>query len=282
VSGRPFVLIEAAGNRFALADGFAEPPPDDAAGIARALAGRVDGLLLLDPPSGNGPVAVGAEGELAVRTRMTLYNADGSRAEACGNGLRCIAAIAVEEGHVPAAPFAIETDAGPRSMEVEVEHGRVVRARAGMGPIALGEPFVFEHAGTAHDVYPADAGNPHAVVFVADVAATDLEDLGPALEHHQRFPHRTNVEIANRVNPSPGLGLIGFAGIDVRVWERGVGETAACGTGACAAACVAAARLGLAPPIDVRMPGGLLQVSWSDLGSVHLAGPVRRLGIIRV
>jgi len=275
---RPFILIEAAGNRFALADGFEEAPPEDPAALARALAGRVDGLLLLDPPS---PEGLGAASDLPVRAKMTLYNADGSRAEACGNGLRCIAAIAVEEGHVPAVPFAIETDAGPRSMEVEVEHGRVIRARAGMGRVELGEPFVFEHAGVAHDVYPADVGNPHAVVFVDDVAATRLAELGPALENHPRFPHRANVEIATPVELGEDRETPELPVLDVRVWERGVGETGACGTGACAAACVAAARRDLAPPIDVRMPGGLLRVSWSDLGAVRLEGPVRRLGIIR-
>jgi diaminopimelate epimerase len=273
MSGRAFVLIEGAGNRFALADGFAEPPPEDPAEVARALAGRVDGLLLLDPPTPGAAPARGARGELVARARMTLYNTDGSRPEACGNGLRCIAAVAVEEGHVPPQPFAIETDAGPCAMEVTCENGHVVRARAGIGAVRLGEPFTIEHAGVEHEVHPADVGNPHAVVFVPAVASAPLAELGPAVAGHPRLPHGANVEVA-----SP----IGAALLDVRVWERGVGETGACGTGACAAAVVAAVRRDLAPPIDVRMPGGVLRVSWSDIGEVLLEGPVRRLGMIRV
>jgi len=274
--GREYLLVEAAGNRFALADGFALPPPDDPAAVARALAGRVDGLLLLEMPSADAKPAETPRGALPALARMILYNADGSRAEACGNGLRCIAAIAVEEGHVEPATFAIETDAGPRSMEVWQEQGRVVRARGGMGALTLGEPFRFEHAGAEHEVHPADAGNPHAVVFVDDVANADLASIGAALEHHPRFPNRTNVELARVVAAEPDR-----ATLEVRVWERGVGETGACGTGACAAAVVAAARRDLPPPIDVRMPGGVLCVGWTDLASVHLEGPVRRLGTIR-
>jgi diaminopimelate epimerase len=254
---REFFLVSAAGNRFALADGFRAPPPGDPAAVARRLAGRVDGLLLLDPAPGG--------------VRMTLYNADGSRAEACGNGLRCIAAVAVEEGHCEPPALMVVTDAGTRRVEVELERGRVARAAAEMGPVELGTPFAFALEGLALEIHPARVGNPHAVIFVPDAESAPLGVIGPAVERHPRFPERANVEVVSRA---------GGAGIAVRVWERGVGETAACGTGACAAACVSAARLGLAPPIDVRMPGGLLRVAWTDLQGVTLAGPVQREGTI--
>jgi len=250
-------LVSAAGNRFALADAYQGGPPADPAALARRLAGRVDGLLLLEPAPGG--------------VRMTLYNADGSRAEACGNGLRCIAAVAVEEGHCPGPALLVATDAGTRRVEVELARGRVARAAAEMGPVELGKPFALELEGLALEIHPARVGNPHAVIFVPDAEAAPLDIIGPAVERHPRFPERTNVEVVSR---APGGGLV------ARVWERGVGETAACGTGACAAACVAAARLGLAPPIDVRMPGGLLRVAWADLMSVTLAGAVQREGTI--
>ena len=257
-SAPDLILVSAAGNRFALADGFRGGPPRDPAALARRLAGRVDGLLLLDPAPGG--------------VRMTLYNADGSRAEACGNGLRCIAAVAVEEGHCDGPALLVATDAGTRRVEVELARGRVARAAAEMGPVELGKPFALELEGLALEIHPARVGNPHAVVFVPDAASAPLGVIGPAVERHPRFPERANVEVVSRA-PEGGLA--------VRVWERGVGETAACGTGACAAACVAAERLGLAPPIEVRMPGGLLLVDWSDLESVTLAGPVQREGTIQ-
>ena len=162
--------------------------------------------------------------------------------------------------------------AGTRRVEVLLERGRVARAAAEMGPVELGTPFAFALEGLAREVHPARVGNPHAGVFVPDAASAPLGLIGPAVERHPRFPERANVEVVSRA-PEGGLA--------VRVWERGVGETAACGTGACAAACVAAERLGLAPPIEVRMPGGLLLVDWSDLESVTLAGPVQREGTIQ-
>lgn len=255
---RELFLVSAAGNRFALADGFRGGPPGDPGALARKLAGRVDGLLLLDPAPGG--------------VRMTLYNADGGRAEACGNGLRCIAAVAVEEGHCAGPALLVATDAGTRRVEVELARGRVERAVAEMGPVELGPPFALELEGLALEVHPARVGNPHAVIFVPDAEAAPLGVIGPFVERHPRFPGRTNVEVVSRA---------AAGGLAARVWERGVGETAACGTGACAAACVAAAHLGLAPPIDVRMPGGLLCVAWTDLSSVTLAGPVQREGTIR-
>ncbi len=250
-------LVSAAGNRFALADAIAGAAPSDPAALARRLAGQVDGLLLL----GRAPGGV----------RMTLYNADGSRAEACGNGLRCIAAVAVEEGHARGPTLLVTTDAGARRVEVERHGARVVRAAAEMGAVELGAAFELSCSGQSLTVHPARVGNPHAVIFVDDVRRTPLAELGPAVERHERFPERTNVELVSRA---------AAGALDVRVWERGVGETQACGTGACAAAAVAARRFGLKPPISVRMPGGELSVRWETLASVTLVGPVEREGLL--
>lgn len=248
-------LVSGAGNRFAIADGFGgslDQPPGDLAG---QLAGRVDGLLLMDPAPGG--------------IRMTLYNCDGSRAEACGNGLRCVAALAVGAGYVAGPEVLVQTDAGPRRVTV-AEGGE--QATAEMGPAVLGTAFDFEHEGLRLEVLPVHLGNPHAVALVHNAQEAPLGVVGPALERHPRFPGRTNVEL---FSPDPdGLG------VQARVWERGVGETLSCGTGACAVACAASKWLGLGSPIEVAMPGGGLRVEWTTFDALALTGAIRHDGRI--
>ena len=251
------LLVSGAGNRFAVADSFRHAPEANPARLSASLAGRVDGLLLLDPAE-NG-------------IRMTLYNADGSRAEACGNGLRCVAAIAVEQEYVRGPNVLVHTDAGPRWVEVEVKGGVAASATADMGALNLGQPFSFELEGHHLQVFPVHVGNPHAVAFVETVDDTPLGVIGPVLERHARFPHRANVEIAS---------LAPDGGVEARVWERGVGVTPACGTGACAVAVASSMGLGLRSPVRVDMPGGSLFVSWTSLESIRLQGPVQREGTI--
>ena len=258
-------LVSAAGNRFALAD-LCDPGADlavEPARLARSLAGRVDGLLLLE---------AAPAGEVV----MTLYNADGGRAEACGNGLRCIAAVAMDHGRASGSGVRVHTDAGPRWVEVERSpQGRIEAACAEMGPVVLAEAFPLDHAGRAFEVYPVSVGNPHAVVRVAaaDLEGPLLSSIGPALEVHPRFPQGTNVEL---IVPHARSGLT------ARVWERGVGETAACGTGACAAARVAShLDEGAGSPLAVELPGGTLEVRWTSWERVQLRGPVLREGRIQ-
>ncbi len=246
--------IEAAGNCFAVADGFADAAPEDPGRLAVAL-GRdrlVDGLLLLLPPRADGDC------------RMVLHNADGSRAEACGNGLRCVGKLAVERGRASGPLVRIETDAGLRTVEVLYESGAIVAARATMGEPrveALEEPLRAGWREVAASVIRL--GNPHCVLFVPDVETVPVEELGPELARQARFPEGTNVEF---VEVEPG-------GLRVRTWERGVGETASCGTGVSAAA-VAAIELGRAsPPVEVKTRGGRLRVLWEG-GVVRLEGPV--------
>ncbi|MCY3000649.1 MAG: diaminopimelate epimerase [Planctomycetota bacterium] len=253
-------LMAGAGNSFALWDARALGEPRDAAEVARELCERtwpgasatLDGLLVVSP---------GTDGAAC---RMTIFNADGSRPEACGNGLRCVARFAREQGFSAADAFKVQTDAGVRSVEMVREGGAITAVRASMGPprsIEVGVTLASSKG--SHRATLVDMGNPHAVLFVADERTAPVAELGRELERHPRFPKRTNVEFA----------ALRDGRVHLRVWERGVGETAACGTGACATA-VAALREGkLVLPVDIELPGGTLRVDWDGAGEVLLTGP---------
>ncbi len=254
------VRVAAAGNRFALFDGFRHEPPANPGEVARRVVAQhgVDGLLLLLPPLSRGEAPAGGA------VRMVLYNADGSRPEACGNGLRAIAKIAVDRGHARGPDLVVETDAGPRTVEVLRTGERITAARATLGVPrieALEETLVAK--GEKVRASLIELGNPHCVVFVDDPDTAPVATLGPLLECHPRFPRRTNVEFAKVMN----------RGVSVRVWERGVGETLSCGTGATAAAVAAMALGKVSSPVAVWTRGGTLVVRWSG-GEARLEGPV--------
>jgi diaminopimelate epimerase len=227
---------------------------------------------------------VGADGVIRVASgrdgaelTMDYVNSDGSVGEMCGNGIRCLALFARAEGLTTSTRIEVATGAGHRVVDV-VEEGRV--------RVDMGAPS-FHPADIPVDVDGADAlhvkleveqvtvvevacvsmGNPHAVVFVDDPATAPVRTLGPALERHPAFPRRTNVEFVR---------VEGGERISMRVWERGVGETLACGTGACAAAVAARLLAGAEPTLTVVLPGGELEVTWS--GSLEPAAPVMLTG----
>jgi diaminopimelate epimerase len=213
---------------------------------------------------------------------MELTNADGGLAEISGNGLRCLAHMAAKLGLGAEDRLVVDTAAGRRDMTIRrrAEDGEVDYAEADMGlvmftpemiPVTAETPFDLEATvdGVTYRGDAAGVGNPHYVVFVEDPDAVPLDRHGPVLEHDPRFPNRTNVEM---VVPTP-------SGVRMRIWERGVGETASCGSGACAAA-GAAYRRGLAPArATVSVPGGDLMVDLQPYGTdasltARLGGPV--------
>lgn len=205
---------------------------------------------------------VGADGLLAVSpidresVRMEYWNADGSPAEMCGNGLRCVARWAVERGLVDGRAFIVQTAVGPRRAEVGENTVRV----------EIGEPSVgAEREAGGHRVTPASVGNPHAVVRVETVADAPVGEVGPSLEVDPSFPNGTNVEFLEVVSPGS---------LRLRVWERGVGETLACGTGAVAAAAVARSWGDSTSRISVTLPGGVATVVF-DGDVAWLEGPAR-------
>jgi diaminopimelate epimerase len=266
----------------------------EAAGNDFLLVDDLDGTLALTSEEAPGLCdrwfGVGADGVIAVRRgtalpfAMWLCNADGTVAEVSGNGLRCLAAFLREAHHVESDAMDIETSAGVRHVVLDVEGDRAVAATVGMGVPAfakaaipmrgpawesfLAQPFDIG-GGITVTASALSMGNPHLVLFVdEDPERIHVEHIGPALERHELFPERVNVEFA-RVRDD--------GSIDVRVWERGVGETLACGTGACAVA-VAAAEAGLTPArVTLRFRGGALTVDRTGDGEVVLGGPVRHV-----
>jgi len=237
------IWVEGAGNRFALVDTIGGDTPADPAAAAIELASDPrcpDGLLVLDRDD-------------AGRLRMTVYNRDGSRPEACGNGLRCVAWAAVEAGHAPrGVEFEVATDAGVRRARVD----GTVRVSMGAGR------RVATHELDGLVGVECDIGNPHLVLRADSWGDAQVASLGPRYERDPRFPRGTNVEFV------VGAG----ASFTARVWERGVGETAACGTGACAIAIALADAL----PAEVTLPGGMLTVDRVG-DELWLEGPVARL-----
>ena len=284
----PFTKMHGLGNDYVFVDGF-EVAVDDPPALARRVAHRrrgvgSDGLILLLPPEQGGDV------------RMRMFNADGSEAEMCGNGIRCLARMAVERGRAGDDAVRVETPAGLRLARCRREpDGRIATVTVDMGPPAFGPAAVgADPAGLepgAADESPVrlrpavvlgpaprdggDApaepawwlvsmGNPHAVAFVRDAASIDLASVGRAVETHAAFPARINVHLA----------VVRDRGhVVVRTWERGSGATDACGTGACAVA-VAAAAAGLAGrTVRTTLPGGDLEIAWRPDGRVDMTGP---------
>ena len=248
--------MHGAGNDYVYVDLFAERV-DDAPALARAVSDRrrgigADGLILLCP-SERADVA------------MVMYNADGSRAEMCGNGIRCLARLAMDAGRAAGNPIRVETDSGIRTVELTDGGARV----------EMGVPDVqrigheMEVSGARLSVTCISMGNPHAVVFVGDVEATDVAGLGRALETDPLFPEGTNVEFVEVVDSGR---------VRQRTWERGSGETLACGTGACAA-CVAGVVTGRTDGrVRNELRGGELLLEWEGEGSsVHMTGPVAKV-----
>ncbi len=257
-----YTLMQGAGNRIAVIDersGGRQPPPP--ATIARlAETSPIEGF---DQLMWLGPAA-----EAAVSYRV--FNADGSEVEQCGNGVRCVAHLLMND------------DAG--ELELEGPAGRVTATRSADGRIAVemgrprfepdelpfiaaapGRTYELDVGGRSLTVSALSMGNPHCVIRVDDVSSAAVDTLGPAIERHDRFPARTNVGF---------MAVESRDRLDLRVWERGVGETLACGTGACAAM-VAAHRLGLVDDtVSVSLPGGELVVSWrgNDDDPVWLTG----------
>jgi len=255
-----FEKYEATGNDFIVVKVAAPEAlsPEQAMALCdRHFGIGADGVLLISPAA-------------HVRARMTVLNADGSRPEMCGNGLRC-AALAVSEGD-DESDFVMLTDAGPRTCQLRRTGPASALVTTGLG-VAVDEGEIIHPLHTADGRGDAtfvrvSMGNPHAIVFAPQISHHDLDVLGSSLS--ARIPGGSNVEVASVVAPQK---------IELAVWERGVGRTLACGTGAAATA-AAAVALGLAEadvPIEVRLPGGPLELLVDRERHVTLSGPARRV-----
>lgn len=251
----PFVKMEGAGNDYVFVDGIRHAMPiERAPDLARRWSDRHHGI-------GADGLIVVVRGEVAP-VRMLMWNADGSRGAMCGNGLRCVARLAAAHGHAGAPRFDVETDAGLRAVEL-LAGGEV---RAAMGPVRCEAAITVLLGAERITLVPGDAGNPHAVVFVADVGTAPVAAVGAALQRHPRFPDGVNVEFVQ---------VIAGDRLRQRTFERGSGETMACGTGAAVA--VAAARTAghvRGERTTVELRGGTLQVVGAG-SSLAIEGPAR-------
>ena len=267
----PFTKMHGAGNDYVYVNGFevtiADPAAAAIAVSPRRKAVGSDGLIILQPS------------EIAA-VRMEMYNADGSRGEMCGNGIRCVGKLAFERGLTRDNPMSVETDVGVKTLELDVRAGRVASVNVDMGePIlepsriparfdgACAVDVPLEVAGRTHRVTCVSMGNPHCVLFLDGEACLDdlaLETIGPPFERHERFPKRVNTEF---------LDVVGRGEMRMRVWERGSGETAACGTGACAAAVAGVLTGRTDRSLLIHLVGGDLSIEWREQdGRVYMRG----------
>jgi diaminopimelate epimerase len=227
-----------------------------------------DGVIRIAPPSSGGDLF------------MDYVNSDGSVGEMCGNGIRCLAVFARHAGLIAGDRVAVETRAGLKAVTMSDAGVTVDMGPPIFHPAAI--PVLWEGPDALHakielpnemmELACLSMGNPHAVAFVEDPSSAPLRDLGPVIEHHDAFPNGTNVEFVRVLTPSH---------IEMRVWERGSGETLACGTGAAAAAVAARLLRDTDPSVTVSLPGGDLTVEWrgslGETSSVFLSGPAEKV-----
>jgi diaminopimelate epimerase len=266
-----FTKMHGIGNDYVYVDCFARQVADPA-GLARRVSPRrtgigADGVILICPS----PVA---------DCRMEMYNADGSRGEMCGNGIRCVGKYVYDHGLVPKETLRIDTDAGIKVLQLQTAAGRAHAVTVDMGEPILDGPRIpvaaegrvvnapLDVDGTRYHVTCVSMGNPHCVVFVPEVDDLALEEIGPRFEHHTFFPKRVNTEFVKVVSRSQ---------LRMRVWERGSGETAACGTGACAVLVAAALNDKSDRRAVVHLNGGDLAIEWRADNHVFMTGPAEEV-----
>ena len=263
-----FTKMQGLGNDYVYVNCFKEKIEDPSA-LAVRISDRhfgvgSDGLILINPSK-------------VADCEMEMYNADGSRGEMCGNGIRCVGKYMYDYGLTDKEAISVETLAGIKYLQFFIENGKVAKVKVDMGsPIltpaeipvvaegerAVDEPIVVD--GTEYRMTCISMGNPHAIVYVKNLP---IEKIGPLFEKHERFPNRVNTEFVKVLDRNT---------VEMRVWERGSGETLACGTGACATA-VACILNGLTEEkVTVKLLGGDLEIEWDrEKNKVFMTGPAK-------
>ena len=264
-----FTKMQGLGNDYVYVNCFKEKienPSEMAVKVSdRHFGIGSDGLILIKPSE-------------VADFEMEMYNADGSRGEMCGNGIRCVAKYVYDYGLTDKTSISVETLGGIKYLDLTVEHGKVTLVKVDMGTpilkpelipiVAKGETVIDEPirvGGKEYHMTGVSMGNPHDVVFMDDIKNLEIEKIGPLFENHERFPNRINTEFVNVIDRHTA---------QMRVWERGSGETLACGTGACAVA-VACILNGLTEnTVTVKLLGGDLQIEWDrEKNTVYMTGP---------
>jgi diaminopimelate epimerase len=261
-----FTKMHGIGNDYIYVNGFAETVANPAR-VAAAISDRHTGI------GGDGLILVLPSKKADVRMRM--FNADGSEAEMCGNGVRCFAKFAFERGLARKNPMTVETGAGILSLQLDVSGGKVQQVTVNMGEPILELPKIpvsekkLPRGGYLGRATYVSMGNPHAVIFVKNVAEIDVARLGPEFEHHAAFPRRINVhwvQVQSRRE------------VTMRTWERGSGITLACGTGACAVGVAGVLTGRTDRKILAHLPGGDLRLEWREADNhVYMTGPAEEV-----
>ncbi|WP_296031970.1 diaminopimelate epimerase [Dorea sp.] len=266
-----FTKMHGLGNDYVYVNCF-EEKIDNPPAVARFVSDRhfgigSDGLIMINPSK-------------VADFEMEMYNADGSRGEMCGNGIRCVAKYVYDYGLTDKTQISVETLGGIKYLDLTVEDGKVALVKVDMGkpelkaeliPIVsdneqvLDEPI--EVDGKEYRMTGVSMGNPHTVIYVDDVKNLDLETIGPKFENHERFPKRINTEFVRCIDRHT---------VEMRVWERGSGETLACGTGACAVAVASILNNLTDTQVTVKLLGGDLQIEWDkEKDRVFMTGPAK-------
>ena len=264
-----FTKMQGLGNDYVYVNCFKETienPPEMAKKISNRNFGiGSDGLIMINPSD-------------VADFEMEMYNADGSRSEMCGNGIRCVGKYVYDYGLTEKEHISVETLAGIKYLDLTVEDGKVKLVKVDMGSpelvpenipiVADGNRVIDEPInvnGTEYRMTGVSMGNPHAVVYVEDVKGLDIETIGPAFENHERFPNRVNTEFVKVLDRNT---------VEMRVWERGSGETMACGTGACAVAVACILNGFTEDKVTVKLLGGDLQIEWDkEADKIYMTGP---------
>lgn len=266
-----FTKMHGCGNDYVYINGFTEKiPQDQKPDFVRRISDRhfgigSDGAIFINPAK-------------ETDFEMEMYNADGSRSEMCGNGMRCVGKYVYDYGLTDKTEFSVVSAGKIKYLTLTIEEGKAVQIRVNMGePILIPEeiPVVADNTpvinepitvlDTEYKMTCVSMGNPHAVVFVEDTASFPVNEIGPYFENHEKFPNRTNTEFVQVVDRK---------NINMRVYERGTGETLACGTGCCASV-VACMLNGLTDDtVFVHVLGGVVQVEWNrEENIVYMTGP---------
>ena len=264
-----FTKMHGCGNDYVYVNGFTEKVADKPKAVV-ALSDRhfgigSDGVIFINPSQ-------------QADFEMEMYNADGTRAEMCGNGIRCVGKYVYDHGMTDKTSITVESFGKVKYLDLTVENGKVVKVKVNMGKpelTAKDVPVVSVHEqvideeiivkGKSYRMTCVSMGNPHAVVFMDDVEHLAIEEIGPYFENHERFPNRTNTEFVQVIDDSH---------VKMRVWERGTGETLACGTGCCATAVACVLNRLTGAHVTVQVLGGEIEIYWDQKENlVYMTGP---------
>lgn len=264
-----FTKMHGCGNDYVYVNGFTEKVADKPKAVVtlsdRHFGIGSDGVIFINPSQ-------------QADFEMEMYNADGTRAEMCGNGIRCVGKYVYDHGMTDKTSITVESFGKVKYLDLTVENGKVVKVKVNMGKPELTAndvPVVSEHEqvideeiivkGKTYRMTCVSMGNPHAVVFMDDVEHLAIEEIGPYFENHERFPNRTNTEFVQVIDDSH---------VKMRVWERGTGETLACGTGCCATAVACVLNHLTGAHVTVQVLGGEIEIYWDQKENlVYMTGP---------